>query len=234
MRSWLGVLCERGHADVEWQPLDHGLQLGLVAERAESGRPAVHHLGEPAVRPARWPRPRGCGERRSSRPHRSAPSPIRHVVVHDEALARLVAEIPDRHARERRILDRARAAARAPSRPGRAACSSAAARHRAEARPERPSRPLRPRPRRECSRRSPASSCGVPWRAMRPSAISITRSAVRASAGEWVIMIAVRPRISASRPSITAASLSASRPVVGSSSTRIGGLRRIVRAIAIR
>ena len=46
--------------------------------------------------------------------------------------------------------------------------------------------------------------------------------------------IVVRPRISASSPSSTAASLAASSPVVGSSSTSTGGSRSSVRATPIR
>ena len=96
------VMCERGHADVEWQPLDQGLELGLVVERAKRGRPAVHHLGEPAVLRLAGPglEVAASGDRRD-RIEVTVADP--HVVMHDEALARLVAKVPDRHARERRI-----------------------------------------------------------------------------------------------------------------------------------
>ena len=103
MRSELArVMCERGHADVEWQPLDQGLQLGLVVERAKRGRPAVHHLGEPAVLRLAGPglEVAASGDR-GDRIEVTVADP--HVVMHDEALARLVAKVPDRHARERRI-----------------------------------------------------------------------------------------------------------------------------------
>ena len=68
----------------------------------------------------------------------------------------------------------------------------------------------------------------------RPAAITATWSALRASAVEWVIRMVVRPSISRFSPAITSVSLAASRPVVGSSSTRIGGSRSSTRAIPIR
>src|SRR5436309_655078 len=53
-------------------------------------------------------------------------------------------------------------------------------------------------------------------------------------AGRCAIAIVVRPSESRSRASWTSRSVSVSRELVASSRTRIGGLRRIVRAIAIR
>ena len=69
---------------------------------------------------------------------------------------------------------------------------------------------------------------------MRPPSIETARSARSSSRGEWLMTIVVRPRMRLASPSSTCASLSASRPVVGSSRIRMAGSRRSVRAIAMR
>ena len=81
---------------------------------------------------------------------------------------------------------------------------------------------------------SRSSSSGGPLSTTRPPAITTTRSALRASDIEWVTTSVVRPCMRENTPSRTRCSVSASSPVVGSSSTRIGGSRSSTRAMPRR
>ena len=98
----LGRLGQRGQLEVEWEPMDEGVDLGLVVERARSGRAAVHEPRERDVlgllRPAREKAPR--------RDHRAGvePAPVEaDVVAHDDVRARLVAEVVHAHVRGWRV-----------------------------------------------------------------------------------------------------------------------------------
>ena len=81
--------------------------------------------------------------------------------------------------------------------------------------------------------RCPAARWWVGSSAMPPSSTR-TRSAQRTRLGSCEMMIVVLPRIRVRRAPTTRRVESASRPVVGSSSTRIGACRMKARAIAMR
>ena len=73
-----------------------------------------------------------------------------------------------------------------------------------------------------------------PVSTMRPWSSTTIWSASRTVESRCAIAIVVRPSESRSSASCTSRSVSVSSELVASSRTRIGGLRRIVRAIAIR
>ena len=99
----IGILGERRQADVQRQPLDQGLQIGLVAHRLQRGRTPVDQLGEAAVLRLASPR----SQITSSRDDRDrVEQAVRRldVVVDDEALTGLIAQVADHDPRQRRTL----------------------------------------------------------------------------------------------------------------------------------
>src|SRR5439155_11930681 len=78
------------------------------------------------------------------------------------------------------------------------------------------------------------SAAGVPDSTRRPASMTSTRSARSIRLRRWLMRTVVLPRMSNSSASITSCSFSTSRPVVGSSSSRIGAFLTIARAIATR
>ncbi len=83
-------------------------------------------------------------------------------------------------------------------------------------------------------RRRRSGSAWVPCSTMRPSSITMIRSAARTVARRWAMTIVVRSSISRSSASWTSRSLSASSAEVASSSSSSGASRSSARAIAIR
>ena len=109
---------------------------------------------------------------------------------------------------------------------------------RLRATPERRRRaPRRGRRAGRSGRASAAGASSSSWRPVsttRPRSSTTIWSASRTVESRCAIAIVVRPSDSRSSASCTSRSVSVSSELVASSSTRIGGLRRIVRAIAIR